>query len=106
VRGNVATADVVPVINSKDLRQLHSVLPDHVARAQFLSDQGDVNSATHRVGPTPRNTKAGLSGELDAAVEAMKNVPWTVLQELKGDANVLKIHEAEALLLLLRKALS
>jgi len=37
----------------------------------------------------------------------MKNVPWTVLQEPKGDADVLKkIDEAEALLRSLRKALS
>jgi ParB family transcriptional regulator, chromosome partitioning protein len=36
----------------------------------------------------------------------MKNVPWTVLQELKGDPNVLKrIDDAEALLQSLRKAL-
>jgi ParB family chromosome partitioning protein len=95
------------ITNSKDLRKLRSVLPDPVARAQFLSDQGDIDSAMLRVGPTPRKTKAGLSGELEVAVEAMKNVPWTALQELKGDAAVLKkIDEAEALLRSLRKALS
>ena len=95
------------ITNSKDLRKLRSVLPDPVARAQFLSDQGDIDSAMLRVGPSPRKAKAGLSGELDVAVEAMKNVPWTVLQELKGDAAVLKkIDEAEALLRSLRKALS
>lgn len=95
------------ITNSKDLRKLRSVLPDPVARAQFLSDQGDIDSAMLRVGPTLRKTKAGLSGELEVAVEAMKNVPWTVLQELKGDADVLKkIDEAEALLRSLRKALS
>lgn len=95
------------ITNSKDLRKLRSVLPDPVARAQFLSDQGDIDSAMLRVGPTPRKAKAGLSGELEVAVEAMKNVPWTILQELKGDADVLKkIDEAEALLRSLRKALS
>lgn len=95
------------ITNSKDLRKLRSVLPDPVARAQFLSDQGDIDSAMLRVGPAPKKTKAGLSGELDVAVEAMKNVPWTALQELKGDAAMLnKIDEAEALLRSLRKALS
>jgi ParB family chromosome partitioning protein len=94
------------ITNSKDLRKLRSVLPDPVARAQFLSDQGDIDSAMLRVGP-PKKKKAGLSGELDIAVEAMKNVPWTAMQELKGDAGVLKkIDEAEALLRSLRKALS
>jgi ParB family chromosome partitioning protein len=42
-----------------------------------------------------------------AAVDAMKNVPWTALQELKGDPNILqKIGDAEDLLRSLRKALS
>jgi ParB family chromosome partitioning protein len=44
---------------------------------------------------------------LGAAVEAMKGVPWTKLQELKGDEMVLKkLDEAEALLRSLRKALT
>ena len=95
------------ITNSKDLRKLRTVLPDPVARAQFLSDHGDIDSAMLRVGPSAKKPKAGLSGELDIAVEAMKNVPWTALQELKGDAAVLKkIDEAEALLRSLRKALS
>jgi ParB family chromosome partitioning protein len=37
----------------------------------------------------------------------MKGVPWTTLQDLKGDADILKkIDDAEALLRSLRKALS
>lgn len=95
------------ITNSKDLRKLRSVLPDPVARAQFLGDQGDIDSAMLRVGPSQKKSKVGLSGELDEAVDAMKNVPWTALQELKGDADVLKkIDEAEELLRSLRKALS
>ncbi len=44
--------------------------------------------------------------ELEAAVEAMKNVPWTALQEMKGNAGVLqKIEDAQKLLQALRKAL-
>ena len=51
--------------------------------------------------------RSGLSGELEAAIEAMKTVPWTVLQELKGDTETLKkIDDAEALLRSLREALS
>jgi hypothetical protein len=33
--------------------------------AQFLSDQGDIDSAMLRIGPSERKTKAGSSGELD-----------------------------------------
>jgi ParB family chromosome partitioning protein len=37
----------------------------------------------------------------------MKGVPWTTLQDLKGDPDILKkIDDAEALLRSLRKALS
>ena len=54
-----------------------------------------------------RKRAVGLSGELDAAVEAMKSVPWTALAELKDDPDILKkIDDAEALLKSLRKTLS
>jgi ParB family chromosome partitioning protein len=49
----------------------------------------------------------GLRGDLDSAVEAMTRVPWTALEELKGDQDILKkIDEAQALLKSLRKTLS
>src|SRR3984957_9655924 len=92
------------ITNSKDLRKLRAVLPDPVARAQFLSDGGDIESAMLRVAPVVKPSKTGLPGNLEAAVEAMKGVPWTGLQELKGDPEVLKkIDDAEALLQSLRK---
>jgi ParB family transcriptional regulator, chromosome partitioning protein len=101
------------ITNSKDLRKLRTILPDPVARAHFLSSAGDIDSAMLRLGPAKetrpepaRGTKSPLSGDLEAAVEAMRNVPWTVLQELKGDPNILKkIDDAAALLQSLRKAL-
>lgn len=96
------------ITNSKDLRRLRMVLPDPVARAHFLSDQGDIDSAMLRIAPpAPKQSKAGLPGDLDSAVEAMRNVPWTVLQELKNDPAILKkIDDAQALLQSLRKALT
>ena len=95
------------ITNSKDLRKLRTVLPDPVARAQFLSDLGDIESAMLRVAPAAKLSKKGLPSDLESAVEAMKNVPWTVLQEMKGDPDILqKIDDAEALLKSLRKALS
>jgi ParB family chromosome partitioning protein len=95
------------ITNSKDLRKLRTILPDPVARSQFLSDAGDLESAMLRLGPAPKPVKGGLSGDLEAAVDAMKRVPFSTLQELKGDADILKkIDEAEALLQSLRGALS
>jgi len=56
-------------------------------------------------GPLNGGLQEPLS-ELVAAVEAMKTVPWTTLQELKGDETVLKkLDEVESLLQSLRKAL-
>jgi ParB family transcriptional regulator, chromosome partitioning protein len=94
------------ITNSKDLRKLRTILPDPVARSHFLSEGGDLESAQLRLRPPEKKPKEGLLTELDAAVEAMKNVPWTDLQELKGNAAVLKkIGDAEQLLKSLRKAL-
>lgn len=95
------------ITNSKDLRKLRTILPDPVARSQFLSDAGDLESAMLRLGSAPKPSKGGLAGDLEAAVDAMKKVPFSTLQELKGDEDILKkIAEAEALLQSLRGALS
>lgn len=95
------------ITNSKDLRKLRTILPDPVARAHFLSEEGDLESAQLRLRPIEKKAKNGLLAELEAAVEAMKNVPWTALQEMKGDTSVLKkLEDAEDLLRSLRKALN
>ena len=94
------------ITNSKDLRQLRKILPDPVARAHFLSESGDLESAQLRVRPSEKKRSGPLT-DLETAVEAMKNVPWTALQDLRGDAKVLKtIEEAEQLLKSLRKTLT
>ena len=95
------------ITNSKELRKLRAILPDPVAREHFLSEEGDLNSAMLRLGPAARKEKGGLAGDLDAAVETMKHIPWTALAELKNDPDILKkIDEAETLLRSLRKTLS
>jgi ParB family transcriptional regulator, chromosome partitioning protein len=95
------------ITNSKDLRKLRTILSDPVARAHFLSDSGDLESAHLRIHAIEKRHSDGALSELGAAVEAMKSVPWTALQELKGDDSVLKkLDEAESLLRSLRKALT
>jgi len=95
------------ITNSKELRKLRTILPDPVARAHFLSDSGDLESAQLRIRPVEKQHDEQPLGELGAAVEAMKSVPWTKLQELKGDETILKrLDEAEGLLRSLRKALT
>jgi ParB family chromosome partitioning protein len=95
------------ITNSKDLRKLRLILPDPVAREHFLSDSGDLESAQLRIRHVEKRHDDQPFSELGAAVEAMKSVPWTTLQELKGDEMVLKkLEEAESLLRSLRKALT
>jgi ParB family transcriptional regulator, chromosome partitioning protein len=95
------------ITNSKDLRKLRTILLDPVARENFLSDEGDLESAALRIGPSLRKGKRGLEADLDAVVEAVNQLPWTALAELKGNHDILKkIDDAEALLKSLRKTLS
>ena len=96
------------ITNSKDLRKLRAILPDPIAKAHFLADAGDLESAALRLGTAePAEKDDGLTGEIDAVVAAVKAVPWTTLQEMKGNAELLKkIDDAEAMLRSLRKALS
>lgn len=95
------------ITNSKDLRKLRAILPDPVAKAHFLTDAGDLESAMLRLGAPDSPKSGGFTDDLDAAVESMKKVPWTTLQELKGDRDLLaKIEDAEKLLRSLRTALS
>src|ERR1700730_14008068 len=49
------------ITNSKDLRKLRVILPDPVARSQFLSDAGDLESAMLRVRAPEKQAKGGLS---------------------------------------------
>ena len=95
------------ITNSKDLRKLRTILRDPVAKEDFLSDQGDLESAMLRVPAPEKNPKPELVAELDSAMDAMRRVPWTTLEELKGSVEVMKrIDEAEELLRTLRKALT
>ena len=94
------------ITNSKDLRKLRTILPDPIARANFLDNAGDLDSAQLHI-RTVEKPRDQPFNELGVAVEAMKNVPWTTLQNLKGDSAVLKkLEEAENLLKSLRKALT
>jgi ParB family transcriptional regulator, chromosome partitioning protein len=95
------------ITNSKDLRKLRTILPDPVARAHFLSESGDLDSAQLQVRSIEKRPEEQSLNELRAAIDAMKSVPWTTLQELKGDETTLKkLDEAEALLKSLRKTLT
>lgn len=95
------------ITNSKDLRKLRLILPDPVAKANFLSEEGDLDTAMLRLAPEPSKEKTGLSSELAAVAASVKRIPWTELENFKSDSELLKrIDEVSGLLKNLRSTLS
>jgi ParB family chromosome partitioning protein len=95
------------ITNSKDLRKLRVILRDPVAKAHFLSEDGDIEASMLRIIAPEKRPSIGLMTELDAVLEAIKRTPWTTLESLRGDTDVLqKLDETEELLRVLRKNLS
>jgi len=94
------------ITNSKDLRKLRVILRDPVARAHFVEDDATIDSSLLRVAGEDKQS-GGLISQLDATMKTIRSVPWTELEELKGDPRVVKrVAEAEALLRSLRLNLS
>jgi ParB family chromosome partitioning protein len=94
------------ITNSKDVRKLRQILRDPVARDEFISEGGSIESASLKLGPVPAKKRSGLVGEIEALSEAIKAYPWTTLANLKGDPEVTRsIEQAEKLLKDLKKAL-
>lgn len=95
------------ITNSKDVRKLRQILKDPVAKADFMSDKGSVESALLKVSPRKAQKSEGLLADLEELNESLRRYPWTELSALKGDTQALsRIDDAAKLLKELRKALS
>jgi ParB family chromosome partitioning protein len=95
------------ISNSKDIRKLRQVLKDPVAREEFLSSGGTIESALKKLGPPPTKKRQGLLADLEELSEALRRYPWTALADLKGDPQAIrKLEETEKLLKDMKKALS
>jgi len=94
------------ITNSKDVRKLRKVLRDPVAKDEFLSGSGTLESAIARVAPPELARVKGLAGDVQSLIESIKARPWTELEESRGDPDLLKqITEAEKTLSALRRQL-
>ena len=94
------------ITNSKDIRQLRKILRDPVAREEFLSNGGEIQAALEKLAPDANKKRQGLSEEVAALVNAIKRHPWTALDRLKGDADLLQnIEEAEKVFEALKRQL-
>lgn len=95
------------ITNSKEVRRLRQVLRDPVAKAEFLSERGSIESALMKVAAPKARKHDGLVDDLNELGESLRRYPWTTLSALKGNSEVIgKIDEAARLLKDLRKALA
>jgi ParB family chromosome partitioning protein len=95
------------ITNSKDVRKLRQILRDPVARDEFMSEKGSVESALLKLGPPPAKKRQGLVGDIQALAQSIMSYSWTTLSDLKGDPEALRsVEEAEKLLRELKKTLS
>jgi ParB family chromosome partitioning protein len=93
------------ITNSKDLRKLRIILRDPVAKAHFLEDEGNIDSALLRVA-SAEPVETGLQAQLQVAIDAVRRLPWTEVQDLRGDPKILEtIDEATKLLTSLKASL-
>lgn len=94
------------ITNSKDLRKLRVILRDPVAKANFLSNEGAIDTALLRLAPK-ESRSPGVLDQLTTAMDAIKNAAWTDILELQGDPEAMqRIDDAEALLRVLKSNLN
>jgi ParB family transcriptional regulator, chromosome partitioning protein len=78
------------ITNSKDIRQLRKILRDPVAKEEFLSDRGEIQTALEKLPLDTHKKRQGLSEEVAALVDTIKRHPWTALDQLRGDPDLLR----------------
>lgn len=94
------------ITSSKDVRKLRRVLRDPVAKERFLEGQS-LARAMDGLAPRATSKAAGMAGDLEELIAALKRHSWTALLEMRGDKRLLEqVDEAEKLLRDLRKALA
>jgi len=82
-------------------------LKDAVAKENFISEGGTLETAMRTLGPAPSKKAHGLLGDIEQISESLQRYSWTTLAALKGDQQVIrKLEETEKLLKELKRALS
>lgn len=95
------------ITNSKDIRKLRPILKDPVAKENFLSSDGSIESALKTLVPSPSKKPDGLLGDIEQLSDSLQRYSWTTLAAMKGDQQVIRrLEEAEKLLKDLKKALA
>jgi len=94
------------ITNSKDLRKLRMILRDPVAKSHFLARDGGLDSAMLRLPHSGPRKDRGLAGQLEDTIASIRQTPWAVLNDLRGDPELMeRLRQAEDLMRSLREAL-
>src|SRR5713101_8053686 len=64
------------ITNSKDIRKLRQILKDPVARENFVSSEGTIDSALRTLGPVQQKKSHGLIGDIEQLSESLQRYPW------------------------------
>src|SRR5437879_570536 len=103
----IKKANEQEITNSKDIRKLRQVLKDPVAKENFVSVGGSIESDLRTLAPAPSKQAHGLLGDIEQLSESLQRYPWTTLAAMKGDSQLIrKLEETEKLIKELKKALS
>ena len=95
------------ITNSKDIRQLRKILRDPVAKEEFLSEHGGIQTALEKLPLDAHKKRQGLSEEVAALVDTIKRHPWTALDRLRDDPDLLRnLDEAGKVLEALKRQLA
>jgi ParB family chromosome partitioning protein len=95
------------ITNSKDIRKLRQILPDPVARQNFLTDGGDLESALLRLPYQDKGQREyDFSTQVSEFRAALRKLPFSEISRLKGNLEFIDaIGEVERALRSLRETL-
>lgn len=77
------------ITNSKDIRKLRPILKDPVAKENFISEGGTLETAMRTLGPAPSKKAHGLLGDIEQISESLQRYSWTTLAALKGAVQIM-----------------
>jgi ParB family chromosome partitioning protein len=87
--------------NSRELRKLRKIVKEPEALAEFMRDEGTIDSAMRKVPQPTGNTGSGqgLVRDLDSLIGTLRSYSWSEVQPLKGDSVLRsKLNDAEKLI--------
>ena len=74
------------ITNAKELRELRKILPDPVAKANFMRPEGDIRGSLVQVRPV--QSEENIVSILDTMIQSLSRYSWRSVNEEKDDPNL------------------